>query len=385
MRRFSLHVVTLLAALALVPTTASAASWATQTVPEPGSALGSALNGVHCTSTTACTGVGRYDDSGNVQRGLAERWNGTAWSTQSIPFPGSAVSAELGGVYCTASNACRAVGTYRDSGNVDRTFGVSWNGTTWTQDTTPNPASALGASLSGIHCTAANQCTAVGSYIDSGGVQRALAQRWNGSNWSTQTTPTPTSSTQTVLTSVWCTASNACTAVGWYRLSGVQVTLAMSWNGTTWSVVSTPNPGSHTGSTLAGISCTGASACTAVGTSLNASSQAQPMAMRWNGAWSLDTVPLPGSAVGGSFSGVQCTSGTHCTAVGYTYTASSIPFSLTEAWDGTNWAVQTAANPAGATTAQLQGVACTSNVWCEAVGRFTNGSSQQRAFAEKWS
>lgn len=335
MRRISLHVVALLAALALVPASASAASWVSQSVPEPGGALGSALNGVHCTGTTACTGVGRYDDSGGVQKGLAERWNGTSWSTQTIPFPASALSAELAGVYCTSGTACRAVGTYKDSGNVDRTFGVNWNGVSWAQDTTPNPAGSLGAYLSSIHCTASNACTAVGSYIDSGRVQQALVQRWNGSTWSTQTTP---------------------------------------------------NPASHMGSDLAGISCTSASACTAVGTSLNASRQAQPLSMRWNGtSWALDTVPLPVSAVGGSFSGVSCTSGTHCTAVGYTYDNTNIPFSLTEAWNGTSWSAQTAANPAGALDAKLRGTSCISSAWCEAVGGFTNSSREERAFAEKWS
>ena len=61
------------------------------------------------------------------------------------------------------------------------------------------------------------------------------------------------------LSRVSCTSVTACTAVG-FAASG---TLIESWDGTTWSVASSPGKGS--GSGLAGVSCLPAATCTAVG------------------------------------------------------------------------------------------------------------------------
>ncbi|MEA2314573.1 MAG: hypothetical protein QOI03_1265, partial [Solirubrobacteraceae bacterium] len=47
--------------------------------------------------------------------------------------------------------------------------------------------------LSGVSCTTASACTAVGYYVNSAGTRLTLAERWNGTSWATQTTPNPTS------------------------------------------------------------------------------------------------------------------------------------------------------------------------------------------------
>ena len=68
-------------------------------------------------------------------------------------------------------------------------------------------------------------------------------------------------------TSTACPASRrtACTAVGVSgNSSGVTSTLIESWNGTRWSVVPSPSPGTG-GNDLYGVSCVSATACTAVG------------------------------------------------------------------------------------------------------------------------
>lgn len=59
----------------------------------------------------------------------------------------------------------------------------------------------------------------------------------------------------------------ACTAVGHHaNSSGAAKALAESWNGTSWSVVPTPNPPPVGGSSyLNGVSCVSATACTAAG------------------------------------------------------------------------------------------------------------------------
>ena len=47
------------------------------------------------------------------------------------------------------------------------------------------------------------------------------------------------------------------------------MTLAEVWDGSTWTVQSTPNPTGATSGSLYGVSCTSATACTAVGTDAN--------------------------------------------------------------------------------------------------------------------
>jgi hypothetical protein len=81
---------------------------------------------------------------------------------------------------------------------------------------------------------------------------------------------------------VSCTSATACTAAGFYSNATTTVTLAERWNGTTWSIQTTPNPTGGSGSTLDGVSCASAKACTAVG-GYNNGTTGVTLAERWNG------------------------------------------------------------------------------------------------------
>jgi hypothetical protein len=238
-------------------------SWSIQTTPNP-TGSNSYLTAVSCPSGAVCIAVGGSFNP-TAAPTLAERWNGTTWSVQATPNPSGAQSSQLRAVSCTSATACTAVGDYTDSTGTQRTLAERWNGTTWSIEKTPNPAGATASGLSGVSCTA-TACTAVGSYTDSTGTQLTLAERWNGTAWAVQTTPEPSGATAGELSGVSCTSATACTAVGDYTNStGIQLTLAEGWNGTTWAVQSTPNPYTVTGDVLEGVSCTSASVCTAVG------------------------------------------------------------------------------------------------------------------------
>ena len=61
---------------------------------------------------------------------------------------------------------------------------------------------------------------------DSSGVQDTLAEAWDGTSWSVQTTPGPSGGQLPTLSGVACTTANGCTAVGDYAtISGVFLTL----------------------------------------------------------------------------------------------------------------------------------------------------------------
>ncbi len=68
---------------------AGSGTWAIQKTPSPKGATGSSypgsyLSGLACPSTSACTAVGYYYNTADVQITLAEAWNGTAWSNTAL-------------------------------------------------------------------------------------------------------------------------------------------------------------------------------------------------------------------------------------------------------------------------------------------------------------
>ena len=93
-----------------------------------------------------------------------------------------------------------------------------------------------------------------------------LIETWNGSTWSIVPSPNPSSDQFpfSSLSGVSCTGPAACTAVGYGPGS---LTLVESWDGSIWSIVSSPNPSGSLGNFLNAVSCTGPTACTAVGES----------------------------------------------------------------------------------------------------------------------
>ena len=326
-------------------------AWTIRTTPNPTGATNSLLFGVSCTSAMACTAVGTYTTSAGTQLTLAERWNGTSWTIQPTPNPSGAQSSFLSGVSCTSATACTAVGGYTKADGTALTLAEAWDGATWTIQSTPNPTQD--SVLSGVSCTSATACTRVGS-----GQNGTLAERWDGTTWTIQTTPNPTG-LSSVLSGVSCTSATACTAVGRSnafpgRSAG---TLAEAWDGATWTIQTTPSVGQTSG--LFEVSCTTANACSAVGGSDNTT-----LAERWDGStWAIQTTPNPSGAGAPLLLGVSCTSATACTAVG-----SGQNGTLAEAWDGTAWTIQPTPNPTG--IPNLSGVACTSATACTAVGRY---------------
>jgi hypothetical protein len=231
----------------------AAPTWSIQSTPTLTGAIGSALSGVSCTTRSACVGVGDFVNGSGAKLALAERWDGTAWSVLPTPIPTGATDSALTGVSCTTAGACAAVGYYTNASGVNMTLVEGWDGSAWSIQTSANPTG--GGVLSSVSC-GASPCTAVGHSAQNA----PLAERWNGTAWVIQ--PTPAGG---ILSGVSCTAASACSAVG----QNGTLTLAERWNGTAWSIQTTPNPKPtniiRLSSLLSGVSCTTATACTAVG------------------------------------------------------------------------------------------------------------------------
>src|SRR6516162_8086806 len=234
-------------------------SWQLQPAPSP--AGGGQLIGVSCTSRSACTAVG----GSPAGKALAERWNGSRWQIQSAPSPAGVF---LSGVTCTSSSACTAVG-----GSAAGTLAERWDGTRWSIQATANPPQGQFTFLNTVACASASSCIAAGAYINSSGAFQGLAERWTGSGWAIQPTPSLPGGAMNLLSGVACTSATGCLAVGSSSPNVFNnqspATLAERWDGSTWRVQPTPSPPGAAASNLNAASCVSRSACIAVGSTSN--------------------------------------------------------------------------------------------------------------------
>jgi len=97
-----------------------------------------------------------------------------------------------------------------------------------------------------------------------------LVEAWNGTKWSIITSPNPNTSGEDTLNGVSCTSSTNCVAVGWYY-NGLNRTLVEAWNGADWSTMPSANR-SKAFNVLTGVTCTSSTNCVAVGFDTTSSS-----------------------------------------------------------------------------------------------------------------
>jgi hypothetical protein len=297
-----------------------AGGWIIRPTPVPSGTSGAILSGVACHGRT-CMAVGTSfgsDQNSGGSKVLVERWNGSSWQIQSAPNPPGANTSALDAISCPSANSCKAVGSTQEQFGPVAALVESWNGHSWSIDVTRPSTSAL----SGVSCTSPLACTAVGSILRND-AQLTFVERWNGTAWAVQSTPTVSHFNNfNTLNAVSCSASLACTAVG---ASGNQThglltsTLAEAWRGHGWVIQPTFTFGI---SQLAGVSCTRPNACTAVGGD-EALPNGGTTIQRYNGrAWVAQKTPLDNSPA--TLSSVSCPSLKRCTAVGASDTGGTL-------------------------------------------------------------
>jgi hypothetical protein len=334
--------------------------WTIQTTPRPaatweegGASWEKKPEGLSCVSSAACIAVSSYfDDEAGERVALVDGWNGSEWKIQSTAKPAGATGVGMSGVSCSSSTECTAVGYYHTKSSLGATLAERWNGKEWSLQTTPNPTGAIASDLHGVSCASSTECVAVGVSTNSSYTEVTLAERWNGKEWSLQTTPNPTGSEKSGLNQVSCTSSTACTAVGYGSISKRLAPLAERWNGTEWAIQTTPTPEGTREATFDGVSCTSSTACTAVGSYWTTSNIEKTLAERWNGTeWAIQATPNPEAFTvgenGSGLNGVSCSGTAECIAVGNseyesyfiegTYYGDGV--TLAERWNGKEWEI----------------------------------------------
>src|SRR5438034_3887702 len=123
-----------------------------------------------------------------------------------------------------------------------------WDGTGWQVVPSPNHPDA-DHYLRGVFALDPNDVWAVGRYDPQGGGSSTLILHWDGVSWSIVPSPNPTVYNE--LRAVTAAALNDVWAVGYHFVSSLnpqvlgQQTLIEHWDGTSWSIVPSPNVGTH--------------------------------------------------------------------------------------------------------------------------------------------
>jgi hypothetical protein len=269
-----------------------------------------------------------------------------------------------------------------------------WNGADWSIQSTPNTPGAEPAFLLAVSCGRPSDCMAVGGTGTDNPSQKALvAEHSEGAAWRVVPVPDPPGMTPAGgnLESVSCTPSSFCMAIGAYQnSSGQSLPLAERWNGAKWRVVPIPHLAGAQNTLLNGVSCSSPLACTTVADVVNAAGIHVAMAERWNGTrWRIQTMPSPDPAgtSGAQLTGVDCPSATACTAVGAAVDSAGDPVgpALAEQWNGTRWRIQPTPNPPTSGGGILTAVACPSPTICTAAGAAVDPQGNPIVtLAERW-
>jgi hypothetical protein len=294
-----------------------------------------------------------------------------SWVIQTSPNPSSTEN-YLNGVTATSSTNAWAVGTYDNSNGTRRTLAEHFDGSTWTKVSTPNKGT-VDTELNGVRGTSASNVWAVGFYADSGLINHPLIEHYDGSSWTISSSPNQAGAE---LKGVGTSSSSNVWAVG------KQDTGAFTehYDGSTWSVV-----GASTlqGAQLWGVTTTGSSNAWAVGYFVDANSNWKTLIEHYDGnGWTKVASPNQSSSLNQLYA-VSANSSSDVWAVGqYVHDSDQKLRIMILHYDGTSW--KTFTHPDKLTDDYMAGVKAVSasDVW--AVGAFKNGSGFWQTLIEHY-
>jgi FG-GAP-like repeat len=196
--------------------------------------------------------------------------------------------------------------------------------------------------MNGADGVASDDVWAVGAYAATAANNyKTLVEHWNGSKWQVVASPNVGGSTSlNTLTSVDALSRTSAWAVGSYRTppppgtDSVRKTLIERWNGTSWSVVSSPNPAPFANSLL-GVAATGQNDVWAVGWKISAQGLGS-LILHYDGtAWTEAAVPTVGAGEN-VLTDISAVSANNIWASGY-YDDGAQQKTLTLHYNGSSW------------------------------------------------
>jgi putative hemolysin len=358
------------------------AGWTIVTTPNVGSGEGNVMDAVSCPKAQSafCMAVGGYytGTSPVIKQTEIQQWNGTAWKIVKSPNATgtNALSDYLGGVSCPTTKFCMAAGYYTQSAGLpDQTLIEKWNGTSWKIVSTPD-VSGVSNDLTSVSCPSAKFCIAAGYTISSSFLEQTVIEEWNGTSWSIVNSPDTSSSQDNFLWGVSCPSASFCMADGYYDdTSGNQLTLIEELTGGSWKITPSPN-GSPAPSTalnsLWSVSCVTSKFCMAAGDYWNSSNVQQNLIEKWAGSsWKIVPSPDTSSTLdNGLYAGVSCTSTAFCMDTTQASITSGYTQTLALEWAAGSWKIVPSQDTSTTQNNRLQAASCPTTSFCLSVGQY---------------
>ena len=255
------------------------------------------LQGVVAISPTLAWAAGNVTDGPHPGQ-VIEQWNGTKWSLFPGPKFGKKDQADVFAMTASSANDVWAIGSLvnRSTGLVSPLF-EHWNGTAWTATT----GESNNRFLFGASADATNDAWAVG-FEESDNIETA-AMHWDGANWKSVATPNVGEGTNK-LNAVLALAPNDVWAVGFSTPAAppkqaATLTLIEHFDGTSWVVVPSPNVGPNSANQsnrLLGLTANSANDIWAFGSYFPADGSAhqRTLLLHWDGSsWTIASSPSP--------------------------------------------------------------------------------------------
>jgi hypothetical protein len=306
---------------------------------------------VSAISPTDAWAVGDYLNLAGVRQAIVEHWDGSTWTVPAAqPAAVGAGDNSLASVTTLASNNVWAVGLSRADNmapNNSLTLIEHYDGTAWTQVTSPNVALAANALL-GVKSLATNDIWAVGEAKSSSTSSQGLIEHYDGTSW-TINVGVPTHGLE-LLSDALPLAANDVWAVGQGSNGGSTYPLLEHWDGTAWTVPPYVTVGlPPTGTSIAYNDIAGVQGDMWIVGWGSTGTGAFTFAQHYDGqAWTIVSPASPGQ--NDELIGVRYTASNDVWAFGATAysgggSSSELDHSLVEHWDGKSWSQVPSPNP----------------------------------------
>jgi hypothetical protein len=255
------------------------------------------LQGVVDISPTLAWAAGNVTDGAHAGQ-VIEQWNGTKWSLFPTPKFGKKDQANVFAMTSSSANDVWAIGSLVNLGTglVSPLF-EHWNGTAWTATT----GESSNDFLFGASADATNDAWAVGFNVSDSITTSAM--HWDGTNWKRVATPNVGEGTNK-LNAVLALAPNDVWAVGFSTpvappRQAATLTLIEHFDGASWTVVPSPKVGPNSvnqSNRLLGLTANSANDIWAFGSNFAADGSGHQMTLllHWDGtSWTVASSPSP--------------------------------------------------------------------------------------------
>ena len=262
-----------------------------------------------------------------------------------------------------ASNDIWVVGSTKDTAHDIRTGAEHWDGSSWSQIAAPDVGTGENM-LNGVDAASSKDVWAVG-YSGVSGSYKTLIEHWDGTQWRVVASPNAVTIGENTLTSVDTLSSTNAWAVGSSRTDTSRKSLIQRWNGTSWTIVSSPNPGTF-GNSLLGVAAAGPNDIWAVGWK-NSGNGLRSLLLHYDGTGWTEGAAVPKVGTGDNvLTDISAVSNDDVWATGY-YVDGTQHKTLTLHYNGTTWTHVPSPNGADGTNI-LMGVDASSPTDAWAVG-----------------